>query len=79
MKRLGSTNQIMRESIEMKGRWYVFNKENREVWCGCPDKESALRECEAGFDEPIFISNEMAELIGKVDEAKSAVHTVYHD
>jgi len=69
----------MRESIEVKGRWYIFNKENRDVWCGYPDKESALRECELGIDEPIFISDEMAEVIGKVDETKSVVHTLYHD
>ncbi len=69
----------MRESIEMKGRWYVFNKEERDVWCGYPDKESALRECELGIDEPVFISDAMAMIIGKVDETKSVIHTVYHD
>ena len=69
----------MQESMEMKGRWYVFNKKNRDVWCGFPNKESALKECELGIDEPIFISNEMAEIIGKVDENKSVVHVLYVD
>ena len=69
----------MQEAEKVKGRWYIFNIVNRDLWDGYPNKESALEACSAGLDDIVFIPDGMAEIIGKVDETKSVSHWVYDE